>query len=159
MSTRRALEPEPLDVPERSHDLFGSRHAADGYSVSMERSVEIFAVIHLGIMGLSHILAPRVWADFFIALREKGRAGVFAVGFMSLFFGSIIAAFHSVWSGMGLVLTLVGWAQVLKATVYFLFPAIGMRGLQRVDREKPRDFVIAGVGLLVLAGIISFRWF
>ena len=67
----------------------------------MERAIEIFAVIHLGVMGLSHILAPKAWIEFFIRLREKGHPGVFAVGFMSLFFGSIIAAFHNVWSGLG----------------------------------------------------------
>jgi len=124
----------------------------------MERAIEIFAVIHLGVMGLSHILAPRAWADFFVQLREKGHPGVFAVGFMSLIFGSIIAAFYNVWSGSQMVLTLLGWAQVLKATLYFLFPAYGMRGLRRVDPEKSQHFIIAGVALLLLAGVIVFGW-
>lgn len=125
----------------------------------MERAVEIFAVINLTIMGLSHICAPAAWISFFIQLRQKGHPGVFAVGFMSLFFGSIIVAFHNVWSGHALVLTLVGWAQVLKGGLYFVFPQYGMRGLQRFDREKPRDFVIAGLILLLLAAIIAYDWF
>jgi len=124
----------------------------------MERAVEIFAVIHLGITGLSHILAPQAWIDFFVQLRKKGHPGVFFVGFMSLFFGSIIAAFYNVWSGLGLVLTLLGWAHVLKALLYFLFPAHGMRWLRRVDPEKPNHFVVAGAGLLVLAGLVVYRW-
>lgn len=124
----------------------------------MERAVEVFAVINLWIMGLSHILAPKVWIDFFVQLREKGHPGVFVVGFMSLFFGSIIAAFYNVWSGLGLVLTLLGWVQVLKGTLYLLFPACGMRGLRRVDPEKPYYFVVAGVGLLVLAGVVVYGW-
>lgn len=124
----------------------------------MERAAEIFAVIHLGIMGLSHILAPRAWAEFFIQLREKGRAGVFAVAFMSLFFGSIVVAFHNVWSGVHTVLTLLGWAQLFKATSYFLFPAYGGRRFERVAVERAHEFVIAGVALLALAGVIVYGW-
>lgn len=124
----------------------------------MERAAEVFAVIHLGIMGLSHILAPRAWAEFFIQLREKGRPGVFAVAFMSLFFGSIVVAFHNVWSGLHTVLTLVGWAQLLKATLYFLFPAFGGHKIQRVAVERAHEFIIAGVVLLALTGVIVYGW-
>ncbi|MFT7680247.1 MAG: hypothetical protein ACI8QC_004253 [Planctomycetota bacterium] len=94
----------------------------------MKAAVEVFALINLVVIGLSHILVPKAWAEFFVGLHEKGHPGVFAVGFMSLSFGSIIAAFHNVWTGHGLVLTLLGWAQVLKGGLYLLFPAYGMRG-------------------------------
>ena len=30
----------------------------------MERGVEIFAVIHLGLMGLSHVVQHRAWAEY-----------------------------------------------------------------------------------------------
>ncbi len=121
----------------------------------MERAVAIFALIHLTIMGISHITAPRAWVDFFIRLREQGHRGVFVVGFMSLGFGSIIAAFHQVWSGWPLVLTLLGWAQVLKAAIYFIWPAFGLKKLQRVSVDRPRDFIYAGIGLLVIAALVA----
>ena len=121
----------------------------------MERSVAIFALVHLAIMGVSHISAPRAWVDFFVKLREQGHRGVFVVGFMSLGFGSIIVAFHQVWSGWSLALTLLGWAQVTKAGLYFVWPAFGLKKLQRVSPERPRDFVYAGVGLLVLAALVA----
>ena len=117
----------------------------------MERAVQILAVIHLVTIGFSHILAPKAWARFFILLRDKGEPGVFAVGFMSLTFGSIIAAFHQVWSGWALVLTLLGWAQVIKAFIYFAWPAFGLRMLGKVSMETASQFVVAGLGLLVLA--------
>jgi hypothetical protein len=41
----------------------------------MERSVEVLAIILFGSFGLSHILQPRAWAEFFILLRGKGEAG------------------------------------------------------------------------------------
>ncbi len=123
----------------------------------MEEAIQIFAIIHLGIMGVSHIAAPRAWTDFFIGLRERGHPGVFMVGFMSLGFGSIIVAFHSVWSGIPLVLTLLGWAQILKALVYFTFPAYGMRKLEFVTVERSKTFIVAGIGLLGLAGLLLYH--
>ena len=121
----------------------------------MERAVAIFAIVHLSIIGISHIVAPQVWVDFFVKLREQGPRGVLVVGFMSLGFGSIIVAFHQVWSGWSLVLTLIGWAQVIKAGIYFIWPTYGLKKLQRVSAERPRDFIIAGVGLLVMAALIA----
>ena len=124
--------------------------------MSIERMVELFAIIHLGTMGLSHILAPKAWARYFMWLASKEEAGVFVVGFMSLGFGSIIAAFHQVWSGIPLILTLLGWAQVLKALIYFCFPRYGLHKLRWVSVERARMFIYAGAVLLALAGVLTY---
>ena len=121
----------------------------------MERNVAVFALIHLTIMGISHIIVPGAWVEFFVKLREQGHRGVFVVAFMSLGFGSIIAAFHQVWSGWPLVLTLLGWTQVLKAGIYFIRPEFALKKLQRVSAERTRDFIYAGVGLLVIAALVA----
>jgi len=105
-------------------------------------------------MGLSHVVAHRGWAEFFILLREKGTAGVFVVGFLSLGFGSVVAAFHPMWSGPAIVLTLLGWGQVLKGLIYFSFPAYGHRKLEMVSTERSRLFMIPGFGLLLIAGLL-----
>jgi hypothetical protein len=127
--------------------------------MAMEQAVVIFALIHLVIMDVSHITAPHAWIDFFVRLRDQGEKGVIVVGFISLGFGSIIAAFHQVWSGWPLVLTLLGWAQVLKAGIYFIRPAFGLKKLERVSPERPQDFVIAGAGLLAIAAMVAVPLF
>ena len=118
----------------------------------METAVQIFGAIHLLVIGLSHILAPRAWADFFICLRARGESGVFVVGFMSLGFGSIIAAFHNVWSGIPAALTVIGWAQVVKALIYFCFPRFGLRRLEMVSVERARVFAF-----VILAGLLIYH--
>ena len=92
-----------------------------------------------------------MWIDFFVFLRERGEAGVFAVALLNLIFGSIIVAFHNVWSGIPMVLTLLGWANVIKASIYFTFPSIGMRRLQFLSHEQTRLIVTGGVLFLLLA--------
>jgi hypothetical protein len=116
-------------------------------------SIELLVAVQSLVIAISHITQPRAWVDFFIWLRGKGHAGVFANGFLSLWFGSIIVAFHNVWSGLEIVVTLLGWAQILKATVAFVVPQLSMRGLMRVSHDRTHEFVVAGVGLLALSGV------
>ena len=122
----------------------------------MERAIEIFAAVQFLVIGLSHLLQPRVWVEFFIWLRGKGHAGVFANGFLSLTFGSLIVAFHNVWTGLPIVLTLMGWAQVIKALVSFVMPRWGMRGLERVSYDRTRDFVLGGVVFLAMSALMLY---
>ncbi len=123
----------------------------------MERAIQVFAMINLVTVGLSHVLQPRAWAEFYVALRDKGDRGVFVVGFMSLAFGSLIVAFHNVWSGLPMVLTILGWSQVLKGLVYFTVPSYGLRKLGIVDIERARMFVWPGLALLVIAGLLGYH--
>lgn len=68
--------------------------------------------------------------------RERGDPGVFAVAVLNLIFGSIVVAFHNVWTGIPLVLTALGWANVVKALVYFVFPAVGLRSVLFLSHER-----------------------
>lgn len=123
----------------------------------MERAVQIYAIINLTIIGISHVGRPRVWSDFFVFLRERGEAGVFVVALLNLIFGSIIVAFHNVWPGIPLVLTVWGWANVLKALLYLSFPAIGLRRLQALSHERANLVAASGVLLLLVAGLIGYH--
>lgn len=125
--------------------------------MSLETAVQIFAIIHFSVIGVSHIVAHRAWAEYFILLRDKGHAGVFVVAFMSLGFGSIVAAFHWVWSGIPLILTLLGWAQVVKGMLYFSRPAFGLRKLQSVSLERSKIFAVPGVAFVGVAGLLLYH--
>lgn len=125
----------------------------------MERAIELLAAINFIVIGLSHVVKPRVWAEFFLLLRSKGEAGSFVNGFLSLATGSLIVGFHNVWSGIPLVLTLLGWAQVLKALLIFVVPGYGLRGLSLVSLENARIFVAPGVVLTGVGGLLLYSLF
>jgi hypothetical protein len=120
---------------------------------SVQRAVEIFAVIHLGLMGLSHVFNHRAWAEFFLSLRGRGRAGVFVHGFMALSFGGVIVALHRVWSGRPMVLSILGVLYLVKAFQCFVLPGVSLRSLQRVSLERSPMFIGAGVMFLFVAGV------
>jgi hypothetical protein len=64
----------------------------------MERAFQIYAIVNLTVIGISHVARPRVWVDLSVFLRERREAGVFAVAILNLIFGWIIVTFHNVWS-------------------------------------------------------------
>jgi len=123
----------------------------------MEVAIERFVVLSYFVICLSHILRPRVWVQFFLNLREKGEAGIFVVAFLHLPVGLLIVSFHNVWTGIPAAVTVIGWANVLKGTLYFLFPAIGMKSIGRVRMERAHEFVIAGAaGVVVLSVLVAY---
>ena len=123
-----------------------------------ERSAEIFLVVNFAIVGLSHIARPRVWVEFFVFLRERGHAGVFFNGMLSLLVGSIIVAFHNVWAGLPMLVTLLGWAQVLKGLTSLVIPSYGMKGLMRVSMDRAWEFQAAGAVFLVFCAAVAWSW-
>jgi hypothetical protein len=116
----------------------------------MQRAAQIFAAVNFIVIGLSHIFQSRAWVEFFVALRQKGRPGVFANAMLSLLVGSIIVSLHNVWSGLAMVLTIIGWAQVLKGLIHLTIPSVGARGLARVSMERSWEIMAAGFVLLVI---------
>jgi hypothetical protein len=122
----------------------------------MERSVEVLAVILFGVIGLSHVLQPEAWADFFILLRGKGEPGAFVDGILNLPLGAFIVAFHHAWSGIPAVLTLVGWGLLFKGLIRFCAPKQALKMMGRVSRERGWEFQVAGAFLVILAGIVGY---
>jgi hypothetical protein len=122
----------------------------------MERSVEVLAIIWFGVLGLSHLLQPKAWAEFFILLRGKGEAGVFVDGLLNLPLAGVIIGFHNVWSGIPVVLTLVGWGLLIKSLLRFCLPKQGLMMMARVSVERSWEFQVAGAALVVLAGLLGY---
>ena len=124
----------------------------------MEIAVQKLAAICFFIVGLSHILRARAWADFFILLRAKGAAGNFVNALLTLPMGALIVSFHNVWTGIPAVLTVLGWLYVVKSLVAFVYPPLALRSLDAVSLEKSWKFAIPGVFMVALSGLLVYSW-
>ena len=120
----------------------------------MEQATQVFAAVSFLVIGLSHLARPKSWVAFYQALAARGTPGVFLEGFLLLTFGAFIVSFHNVWHGPALLLTLIGWAQVLKGLGRFLAPQIGLRMMQRITLERAWYFQIGGAVALLLSGFL-----
>jgi hypothetical protein len=125
----------------------------------MEQQITKVAIICFFIIGVSHIIQPRVWVQFFIDMRGKGDVGSFLNSLLHLPLGVLIVGFHNVWHGLPIVLTLIGWGLVLKSFIYFVFPRHGARMLARVSMKRSWEFIAAGVCSVGVSGLLMFSLF
>lgn len=114
----------------------------------MEQAVERLVAIAYTVTGLSHLLAPRAWSALFVRMREQGEMAGLINALMHGPLGFLILAFHPVWRGPGLLVTLIGLALTLKALLYGARPALAQRALARAD--EPWRCRVAGVAAIML---------
>ncbi len=120
----------------------------------MEREVQVFVAILLLVVGGSHVLQSRAWSEFFSVLSARGVTGNFVNALLSLGTGGFIVAFHQVYDGVPLLLTVYGWLSLAKAALYFLAPGIGLRSIKKASEKDPRLFVVPGIVLVALGAVL-----
>jgi hypothetical protein len=119
-----------------------------------QRAIELFAIINFAVLGLSLLFQPLAWSRFFAWLRREGEAGAMAYGFICLSFGSLIVAFHRVWFGLLVILTIAGCLEVLLGMICLLSPATGLRVLEIPSENRLGVCRLGGLVSLGLAGVI-----
>ena len=122
----------------------------------MEIAIERLVALSFFVIGISHIVQPRAWAELFIDWRSKGDVGVFYTGLLHFNFGALIVAFHNVWHGIPMLVTIMGWGLTVKGFIYLTYPKQGMRALARVSVDRAYEFVIAGALILPIAALITY---
>jgi hypothetical protein len=122
----------------------------------VERAVEVFVAVGLFGVGLSHVVQPLAWVEFFVWLRGQGRGGVFLEGLLSLNLGALVVAFHNVWAGLPVVVTVLGWGLVLKGLVRLVAPGVSLRVYERIAPERAWHFRAAGALALALSAFCGY---
>ena len=86
-------------------------------------AVQIIMGIGCTVMGLSHVLQPRMWRDYFEALQQQGEAGVLTRTMTWEFWPALIVVTgHRVWHGPGIVLTVFGFLLLAKCAISLWIP-------------------------------------
>ena len=122
----------------------------------MEIAIERLVALCCIVIGLSHMAQPHAWAKLFIEWRGKGEVGAFYTSLLHFPLGVLIVAFHNVWEGIPMVVTILGWAWTMKGALYLACPKWPMRLLERVSLERAWEFTVAGAVLLGVGLLISY---
>jgi uncharacterized membrane protein len=86
--------------------------------------VQLFQMLGLAMfsIGAGMLMHPEVLKKLFKNL-EHDPAAVYLSGFVSLFLGYVLVTFHNTWHlDRSLIITLVGWAALIKGLSLLLFP-------------------------------------
>jgi hypothetical protein len=122
----------------------------------VEKAIQFFAAVNFLVIGLSHIFQRSAWVEFFAKLHSLGKLGPFAEGFLYLNFGALIVSCHNVWTFPAIILTLIGWTQVLKGLLRFVAPAAVLRIYERMRPERAWQIQAAGGVLIALSAYCTF---
>ena len=110
------------------------------------------------IFGLSHILQPRLWADFFIAMALTGFARLI-IGMYTLPIGLLIVVGHNQWVwDWPVLVTIAGWGMTVKAVIYMLVPGVSNRMIANADRWERGFGVFRVVGLFGAVPCAVLTW-
>ncbi len=126
-----------------------------------QSAVQLMMAIGCLMIGVSHVLQPRVWQDYFARIHAHGAAGVLKRTMIwELWPALILVTLHQVWTGPGIVLTLYGWLLLIKCAVSLWAPQAGLRSMAMAQRG-PATFVAGGAALIVVglasAGALLWR--
>jgi uncharacterized protein YjeT (DUF2065 family) len=119
-------------------------------------SIELFLAINFFIIGLSHLVQPKIWVEFFIYLHSKNNAGNIFNALLSLGTGSLIFSFHFIWYWPNIIVTIYGLLQILKGLIYLLKPSVGIASIGKVSMEKANKFRWSGLLSLMLSIMIIY---
>ena len=125
----------------------------------MARYIDAFFAPMLLIMCLSHAAQPRLWADFFLAMKRTGLAPLI-IGMYTLPVGLLLVVGHNLWVwDWPVFITVFGWAMTVKATIYLLFPAVPNYMIDNAERWEKRigGYRVAGVIGAVLAAFLTWQ--
>ncbi|WP_299112222.1 hypothetical protein [uncultured Winogradskyella sp.] len=114
-------------------------------------SITLFVALNLLIVGLSHVLQPRMWLCFFQLLTKKGIAGNAINALLHFGFGSLIVSFHFLWSWPRVLITFYGALVALKGIIYLFFSSIGVKSVSSLNENNINKFKWAGLVMAVLS--------
>ena len=120
--------------------------------------VERWFAIGCLIFGLSHLVHPAPWAAVFLPLRERAEGGlVLATFYLPLGLAVVLA--HNIWVwGLPVIVTLMGWAMIVKSLFYLFVPRA--TSLLMADSNRMHAaFRIAGLVMIALGGLLAYESF
>lgn len=123
-------------------------------TIESAHMVQAVLSLPLLLMGMSHLVQPKMWIDFFTYLHGLGTTGVVLRSFaLELLPAVLITTFHFVWSGPEIIISIYGVLLAAKIAISLVKPAIGLRSLAMANQHQSRSFIVAGIMLILLSAL------
>jgi hypothetical protein len=117
-----------------------------------------FFSVSLFLVGLSHLIQPRLWRDFFIKIKETGVAGLI-IAMYTLPQGLLIVLGHNIWVlDVPVIITICGWGMTIKSVIYALLP----KRAEAVIPEGPnahRKYALGGALMIPVSLLLIWHSF
>ena len=123
----------------------------------MEHAVAFMIGVSALVVGLSFIVRAKGWAEYLAHVRKAGEPAALIIGYLHLLVGTFIVAFHWIWEGWPLLVTLLGVKAILEGVTYTLFPAV-MPAMLGWYASRRGLFPVFGVLTMIIGGLVLQEW-
>ncbi|MFA6305989.1 MAG: hypothetical protein WC651_04705 [Candidatus Gracilibacteria bacterium] len=107
------------------------------------------------VVGLSLLLHAKAWQKL-LAKYDKDHLSLFPMAFFSMIIGLIMVRMYNVWElNLGGLVTLFGWAALVKGVFYFLAPGTWIKAFLKMKSTMWLLYV-GGVFGLLIGGLLSY---
>lgn len=122
----------------------------------MITSVEIMVGLIFVILGASILMRPAAWEALIRRIiNGNSQNALLAIGGINLLLGAFIIAFHWVWYGMSMIVTLIGVLLFLRGSCTLLFPGYIQSLFPKFESRINAVIRYSGMFAVIL-GLLSF---
>ena len=109
------------------------------------------------ILGLSVLMYQQVWQKV-VTQWQKDHFGLFAMMLMSMVLGLLVINLYNVWEwNVWLLITLTGWAMLVKGAAYFLLPGSVLKSIMNWAIKNKGLIVVDGLFALAIGICLSYQ--
>ena len=91
--------------------------------MSISTLIARFFSVSLLVVGVSHLVQPSLWRDFFLRIKDTGVAGII-IAMYTLPQGLLIVLGHNIWVlDIPVIITICGWGMTIKSILYAIVPS------------------------------------
>lgn len=124
----------------------------------MEQAVAFIAGASYLAIGLSFILSSKDWLGFFKSIQKHGRKAGLALGLFHLAIGSFILGFHWKWSGLPLLLSILGAKALFEGYIYTIFPGVCIKLLKWYEPYFKQILLLSGFITVLISLVFFYEW-
>ena len=125
-------------------------------------SLTVFAArffsVTLLVVGLSHLIQPRLWRDFFIILKKTGVAGII-IAMYTFPQGLLIILCHNIWVwDVPVIITISGWGMTIKSLLYAFVPRMAERAIPE-EESAYKKYALGGALMIPVSLLLVYYSF
>lgn len=124
----------------------------------MEYAIELMVGICFLVLGLSIFLRTHDWIGWVGHIKQQGRNASLVLGVVNLLLGSFILAFHWVWEGLAMIVTIFGVLFTFRSVILLLCPGFLPKMLECLTPRLNGVFKLAGVIVTLIGAIVLYDW-
>jgi hypothetical protein len=126
--------------------------------MSLTVFVARFFSVTLLVVGLSHLVQPRLWRDFFIILKKTGVAGII-IAMYTFPQGLLIILCHNIWAwDVPVIITISGWGMTIKSLLYAFVPRMAERAIPE-EESAYKKYALGGALMIPVSLLLVYYSF